>query len=40
MKILIVSQFYYPENFIIYKFAEQFVRDGYEVHGKVYRDGT
>ena len=32
MKILIVSQFYYPENFIIYKFAEQFVRDGYEVH--------
>lgn len=32
MKILIVCQFYYPENFIIYKFAEQFVKDGYEVH--------
>ncbi len=32
MKILIVCQYYYPENFIIYKFAEQFVKDGYEVH--------
>ena len=32
MKILVVCQYYYPENFIIYKFAEQFVRDGYEVH--------
>lgn len=32
MKILIVCQFYYPENFIIYKFAEQFVKDGYEVN--------
>ena len=32
MKILVVCQFYYPENFIIYKFAEQFVKDGYEVH--------
>ena len=32
MKILIVCQHYYPENFVIYKFAEQFVRDGYEVH--------
>ena len=32
MKILIVCQYYYPENFIIYKFAEQFVRDGHEVH--------
>ena len=32
MKILIVCQFYYPENFVIYKFAEQFVKDGYEVH--------
>ena len=32
MKILIICQFYYPENFIIYKFAEQFVKDGYEVH--------
>ena len=32
MKILIVCQYYYPENFIIYKFAEQFVKDGHEVH--------
>lgn len=32
MKILIVCQFYYPENFVVYKFAEQFVKDGYEVH--------
>ena len=32
MKILVVCQFYYPENFIIYKFAEQFVKDGHEVH--------
>ena len=32
MKILIVCQHYYPENFVIYKFAEQFVKDGYEVH--------
>lgn len=32
MKILVVCQYYYPENFIIYKFAEQFVKDGYEVH--------
>ena len=32
MKILVVCQHYYPENFVIYKFAEQFVKDGYEVH--------
>ena len=32
MKILVVCQYYYPENFIITKFAEQFVKDGYEVH--------
>lgn len=32
MKILVVCQYYYPENFIIYKVAEQFVKDGYEVH--------
>ncbi len=32
MKILIVCQYYYPENFVVYKFAEQFVKDGYEVH--------
>ena len=32
MKILIVCQYYYPENFVIYKFAEQFVKDGHEVH--------
>ena len=32
MKILVVCQYYYPENFIITQFAEQFVKDGYEVH--------
>ena len=32
MKILVICQYYYPENFIITKFAEQFVKDGYEVH--------
>ncbi len=32
MKILVVCQYYYPENFVVYKFAEQFVKDGYEVH--------
>ena len=32
MKILVVCQYYYPENFIVYKFAEQFVKDGHEVH--------
>ena len=32
MKILIVCQLYYPENVVVYKFAEQFVKDGYEVH--------
>ena len=32
MKILVVCQYYYPENFIVYKVAEQFVKDGYEVH--------
>lgn len=31
MKILVVCQLYYPENFIIYKIAEQFVKDGHEV---------
>ena len=32
MKILIVCQYYYPENFIVSKIAEQMVIDGYEVH--------
>ena len=32
MKILVVCQFYYPENFIVTKIAEQMVLDGYEVH--------
>ena len=32
MKILIVCQYYYPENFIVTKIAEQFVEDGFEVH--------
>lgn len=32
MKILIVCQYYYPENFVIYKIAEQLVKDGNEVH--------
>ena len=32
MKVLIVCQFYYPENFVITKIAEQMVLDGYEVH--------
>lgn len=32
MKILVVCQFYYPENFIITKIAEQFAADGHEVH--------
>ena len=32
MKILVVCQYYYPENFTIYKIAEQLVRDGHEVH--------
>ncbi len=32
MKLLIVCQYYYPENFIITKISEQFVKDGYEVH--------
>ena len=32
MKILVVCQYYYPENFIVYKVAEQFVKDGFEVH--------
>ena len=31
MKILIVCQFYYPENFVIYKIAEQLVKDGHTV---------
>ncbi len=32
MKVLLVCQFYYPENFIITKIAEQLVKDGFEVH--------
>ncbi len=32
MKILVVCQLYYPENVITYKFAEQFAKDGHEVH--------
>lgn len=32
MKILVVCQFYYPENFIITKLAEQMALDGHEVH--------
>ncbi len=31
MKILIVCQFYYPENFVIYKIAEELVKRGHEV---------
>ena len=31
MKILIVCQYYYPENFIITKIAEQLVKDGNQV---------
>lgn len=32
MKILIVSQFYYPENFVIYKIAETLQKFGHDVH--------
>ena len=32
MKILIICHHYYPENFIITNLAEQFAKDGYEVH--------
>ena len=32
MKILVVCQYYYPENFIVTKIAEQMVLDGHEVH--------
>ena len=32
MKVLVVCQYYYPENFIVTKIAEQMVKDGYEVH--------
>lgn len=31
MKILIVCQYYYPENFVITKIAEQLVKDGHKV---------
>ena len=31
MKVLIICQFYYPENFVITKIAEQMVKDGYDV---------
>ena len=32
MKILVVCQYYYPENFIVTKIAEQMASDGHEVH--------
>ena len=32
MKVLLVCQYYYPENFVITKIAEQMVKDGLEVH--------
>ena len=32
MKILVVCQYYYPENFTVSKIAEQMVLDGHEVH--------
>lgn len=32
MKLLLVCQYYYPENFVITKIAEQMVNDGHEVH--------
>lgn len=32
MKLLLVCQFYYPENFTITKIAEQLVSNGHEVH--------
>jgi len=32
MKVLVVCQFYYPENFIITQIAEQMAKDGFEVH--------
>lgn len=32
MKILIVSQFYYPENFVVYKIAETLKGFGHDVH--------
>lgn len=32
MKILIVSQFYYPENFVVYKIAETLKSFGHDVH--------
>lgn len=31
MKILVICQFYYPENFVISKIAEQFVKEGHDV---------
>ena len=31
MKVLIICQFYYPENFVITKIAEQMAKDGYDV---------
>ena len=31
MKILVVCQFYYPENFVVYKIAEELARRGHEV---------
>ena len=31
MKLLIVCQYYYPENFVIYKIAEQLVNEGHDV---------
>ncbi len=32
MKILVICQYYYPENFTVSKIAEQMVLDGHEVH--------
>ena len=31
MKILVVCQFYYPENFVITKIAEELVKIGHDV---------
>ena len=32
MKVLLICQYYYPENFVITNIAEQMVKDGLEVH--------
>ncbi|MBO4667917.1 MAG: glycosyltransferase WbuB, partial [Bacilli bacterium] len=31
MKILIVCQHYYPENFVIYKIAESLLKEGHDI---------